>query len=72
MKVQVGECWYDTDEDKAQREFIKQREKEVWDWHFSGQRTIDLFGIEGAKRILEIQARGDRKLMYNHKSRGKK
>lgn len=62
MKIYIEgtNLWYDSEEDLKQREFYQQKEKEYWEYHFSGQRTIDLFGVEGAKLVLEHQARRDR------------
>lgn len=71
IHIQGTNLWYDSEEALKQREFYQQKEKEYWGWCFSGQRTIDLFGVEGARRILEIQAREERKLLFNHRSRGK-
>lgn len=63
--------WLDFNEFKAQQTWYEKQEKEYWDYHFSGQRTIDMFGVEGAKRVLEIQHREDMKLIFNHRSRGR-
>lgn len=70
VNIEGTNLWYDPEEYRESVEFLKQKEKEYWDWHFSGQRTIDMFGAEGAKRVLETQARRDKKLMFNHRSRG--
>lgn len=56
---------------KREKEWMEQKEKEYWDYHFSYQRTIDMFGVEGAKKVLERQHKDDMKMYFNHKSRGK-
>lgn len=74
MKIEVGGQTYtiNFEDFKAQQEFYRQKEKELLDWIFSGQRTIDLFGVEGAKRVLARQGREDARNLYKHKKRGKK
>lgn len=62
INVKGQELWLDWEAWKAQDEFMKKKEKEYWDYHFSGQRTLDLFGVEGAKRILEEQDKRDEEL----------
>lgn len=72
MKIETpkGVMLLDWERYLAEKAFFEQKEKEYWDYHFSGQRTIDLFGVEGAKRVLARQDREDAKLIFNHKSRG--
>lgn len=57
MEIEVNrqKLWFDFEAYKAEREFTKNLEQELWNYHFSGQRTIDLFGEEEAKIILEEQ-----------------
>lgn len=57
MKIQIGNntLWVDVEQWKAQEEFSKEQERQYWNYVFSGQRTLDMFGEEGAKRVLEEQ-----------------
>lgn len=59
IKLPRGTYWFDINECKAQAKFIEEKEKEYWNYCLSGQRTIDIFGIEGAKRVLEEQRKRD-------------
>lgn len=59
LTIDGKKYWFDFDEYKASEEYREQKEKEYWAYHFSGQRTIDMFGIEGAKRVLEEQDKRD-------------
>lgn len=56
IEVDGKKLWFDWDEYVAQKEFMEQKEREYWEYVFSGQRTKDLFG-EGAKDILDEQRR---------------
>ncbi len=71
IKIPGTDSWYDHEEYVQQQEFFKQKEKEYWEYHFSGQRTVDTFGIEGARIVLARQSREDNKLRFKHKTRGK-
>jgi hypothetical protein len=55
IKVNGQELVYYPEVAKAQAEYIAKKEKEYWEYCLSGQRTLDLFGEEGAKRVLEEQ-----------------
>ena len=44
---------------QAQTEFMKKKEDEYKEYCLSGQRTIDLFGVEGAKEVLRKQTLED-------------
>lgn len=72
IKTPSGDLWLDWDRYTREQNWFKQKEKEYWDYHFSGQRTIDMFGEEGAKLVLARQDREDAKLRFNHRSRGSK
>ncbi len=72
LEVNGEKYWFDFKEYQAHREWLKKKEDEYWEYHFSGQRTIDMFGVEGAKRVLEDQHRREMRMCFNHKSRGKK
>jgi len=52
--------WYDPEKDKEEKAFYDQKERELYHWIFSGQRTIDMFGKEGAKLVLEEQDKLER------------
>jgi hypothetical protein len=72
LEVNGQKLWLDFEAFKREQEFIKQKENEWWEWRTSGQSTIDMFGAEGAKRVLEDQHRRDMRMIFNHRSRGKK
>lgn len=72
IEVNGQKLWLDWDTFRQEQEFMRKKEEEYWEYHFSGQRTIDMFGVEGAKRVLERQHRDDMKMIFNHRSRGKK
>ena len=61
LKTSKGNLWLDFDAWKKQEEFIEKKEQEYWEYVFSGQRDLDLFGEEGVKRILAKQDKEDRK-----------
>lgn len=73
LKIQTsqGTLTLNWDEYNQQQVWFKKKEEEYWDYHFSGQRTIDLFGVEGAKLVLARQDREDARLCFNHKKRGR-
>jgi hypothetical protein len=60
IETSKGNLWLDFDRWKKESEFLEKKEKEYWDYVFSGQRDIDIFGVEGAKRMLEEQDKRDR------------
>ena len=55
INIQGKELWFDEDAWKAEKAFQEKLEQEYWKYCFSGQRTIDMFGVEGAKEVLEEQ-----------------
>lgn len=74
MEIEVNgeKLWLDFDAYEREKRFMRKKEEELWEYHFSGQRTLDLFGQEGAKAVLARQDREDNRHMYNHRSRGRK
>lgn len=73
ISIPIGkETWINWDDYQKEKIWREEQERKYWEYHFSGQRTIDMFGVEGAKWVLARQDREDRRLEFRHKSRGKK
>lgn len=62
LKTSKGNLWLDFETWKKHEEFLNKEEKNYWDYVFSGQRDLDLFGEEGIKEILKKQDKEDRGL----------
>lgn len=63
--------WLDWDRYIVEKNWIDKKEEEYWDYCFSGQRTIDLFGVEGAKEVVARQYREEERERFNRKKRGR-
>lgn len=59
MVINGEVAWFDFDEYTRHQKFLEDREKEYWRWILSGKRTLEMFGEEGAKRVLEEQRKRD-------------
>lgn len=61
-KLKESSIIFDFELYQKMAEYDRKKEEEYWKYVLSGQRTIDLFGEEGAKIVLEEQSKRDREL----------
>lgn len=62
FEINGQKVWIDWDTYQAQKKWLEEQERKYWEYHFSGQRTVDIFGVEGAKEILRLQDEEDERL----------